>query len=333
MKVCIYIRTCNVFFILFLLLHTSAFALGTLKNTVIVASANSFVINFKNYTGVDQNPVSPQNHLYTGPVLGIYGFNFYNAATANLYAPTDINRSIGAGVSANFLQNIVNISNDPANISVRVTGAAVVIAGNVGTLSQWKFGVVNPTLNLLVNTVSNNWLPQIKPAGDALKASQVGTSLNVLIPGWTTDNTQYVGFNNNLYGGYNQFEYFISATILGPTLRLANRFSQIDSSMNNYSGNANDLVPGAKINYSIVIVNDGNAPASTINITERIPANTTFFAIGSGDHNSVQYIDGSNGIHNSFDLSSANVKAIIFKKDTLNGSGTAATFNYSVTVN
>jgi uncharacterized repeat protein (TIGR01451 family) len=208
------------------------------------------------------------------------------------------------------------------------------IIRNAGTIGQWMFGVVNPTLNLTADTVSNNWLPQIKPAGDAVRASEVGTSLSVTIPGSTTDNTQYVGFNETVYGGYNEYVYFISATIAGPTLRLANRLSQINSSLAGYTGGGNDLVPGAKVTYTIVIANDGNAVASTLNITERIPANTTFYAIESpSDHNSFSYLDLNNIDNTSTYGTSANIKSVIFKKNTLSGNGGVATFNYSVTVN
>lgn len=311
-------------------IHVSA--IGTPKDTAIVASANQFVISYKSYTGFAQTPVTASTHVSSGPVLGIYGFNFYNTATANLYAPTDINRSTSAGVSVNFFQNIVNISNDAVSISIIVTGSAVTVAGNTGTLANWQFDVATTTLNVGTDTVSNNWRPQIKPASNAFNASSAGTSLNVYIANAVADNTQYTGFNNNLYGGYNNYTYFVSATIAGPSLRLSNRTAAVDSNLVNYGGGLNDLVPGAKISYAIGITNDGIADANTINVTEKIPANTTFYTIDPGAHNSVSYIDLSDVIHNTFDLPSDNVKALIFKKTLLNG-GSTATFNYSVTVN
>jgi len=321
----------NFIFLLFLI-QTNVFAIGTPKDTVIVASANQFVISYKSYTGFAQTPVTASTHVSSGPVLGIYGFNFYNTATANLYAPTDINRGTSAGITVNFFQNIVNISNDAVSISTVVTGSPVSVAGNPGTLANWQFDVVSTTLNISRDTVSNNWRPQIKPAADAVNASSAGTSLNVYIANAAADNTQYTGFNDNLYGGYNNYTYFIAATISGPSLRLSNRIAVVDSNLTNYGGGTNDLVPGAKISYAIGITNDGLIDANTVNVTEKVPANTTFYSIDAGAHNSISYIDQSDVVHNTFDLPSANVKAIIFKKTLLNSGGTA-TFNYSVTVN
>jgi len=298
-----------------------------------VSSANHFVINYRSYNGFNQNPIYAGSNLNSTPVLPVYGFNFYSSATTNLLSPTDNNRSTGAGVSVNFLQNIVNISNDISNIVVSVTGNPITVIGNPGTLAAWQFGVVNPTLNLSADAVSNNWRPQIKPAGNALNGSQAGTSLNVIIPGGLAANTQYTGFNNNLYGGYNEYTYFYSASIGGPSLRLLSRSSAIDSALSGYGGGGSDLVPGAKITYVLVIINDGSADASTINITERVPLNTTFYAIEPGDHNNINYIDVTGNIHATFDLPSANVKSLIFKKNTLLPNGATATFNYSVTVN
>jgi len=319
---------------LLMMMHNSVSAIGTLKDTVIVASANNLLINYKTLTGINQPPVTGSTHLSASPVIGVYGFNFYSTATANLLTPTDYNRSTGAGVSVNFFQNIVNISNDTASISMRVTGSASVVQGDVGTLANWIFLVENPTLNLSVDTVSSNWRPLIRPASNAVNDSQAEKGLNVFIAGFATPNTQYTGFNNNLYGGYNDYTYYYSATIAGPSLRLLSKTSTVNSTgLTNYSGGAHDLVPGAKVTYTIVIINDGGADANTLNITERIPANTRFLSIDAGDHNSVSYVDLSDVIHNTFDLPSANVKSVIFKKNVLLQNGGTATFNYSVTLN
>jgi len=324
------------FIILLIMAHTSAFAIGTLKDTVIVASANNVILTYQTTAGYSQPVVNASSDLNSLAVQAIYGFNFDALATTNLSAPTDLNRGTGAGVTVNFSQSIVNISNDLTDIAMRVTGSAVSVTGNTGTLSNWLFSVTNTTLNVAVDTASTNWQPRIKPAGDAVNGSRAGISLNVTIPGNTPDNMQYTGYNNNLYGGYMSYTYFYSATIAGPSLRLVSKASVVDSSGltgTGYTGGNQDLVPGAKVTYTIVVTNDGSADASTVNITERIPVNTRFYSINAGDHNSISYIDLSDVVHNTFDLPSANVKAVVFKKNTLLQNGGTATFNYSVTLN
>jgi uncharacterized repeat protein (TIGR01451 family) len=311
-----------------LVIVAAANAIGTTANTLIDSTATSVTLSYSGYADVTFNlTTAPQ---VTKSVGAVYGFNFYNSVTANLYSPTVTSGYTAAGVTLNLFQNIVNISNDTITVSVRTSGNAVSLAGNSGTLANWIFTVTSPTDNLDLNEVTNSWRVKIKPAADALNLSQAGITLNVFMVGFTTPNMQYTGYNNNVYGGYNQFGYGIAATISGPDLVLLSRYSTISSSMPGYTGGVSDLVPGSKVTYTIVVKNQGLATANNVAVVDSIPANTTFFGItAGGNETSVDY--KISGVFGAFSLPSSNVTDIRFNKATL-APNTVSTFNYEVTI-
>jgi hypothetical protein len=96
------------------------------------------------------------------------------------------------------------------------------------------------------------------------------------------------------------------------------------------NGSLNALVPGARIKYLDRIYNQGGSQAVSENIEVPIPTNTTFYQIGTGDHTAIDYRSRLSNTVGAF-TTSADVKALIFKIDSHDGS-TTKNIRYEVTV-
>lgn len=316
--------------VLFLFGMTTMHAIGTVKGIVITAPTPSCTVAYKTYTGIDMPTVNPVAVLSANAVAGVYGFNLGSVVTTNL-AQATVTRSITAiGVTGNLYQSVTNISNDPTNIVFKFKGTSRVIQGNVGTLALWKFGIKQATLNVNIDSTTNNWKVTIWPSITARNASEAAITVNVSIPGAATL-TRYKGFNQKYYGAYGSYDYLISAYVSGPDIQLVNRLLNVSTSgLVGYTGTAGAVVPGAKLTYTVVIKNNGSSTANAVAVADSIPVNTTFHSIPSGGNQDLVEYKNS-GVWGSF-ISSANVQAIRFKKTSLS-KATTATFNYSVTVN
>jgi uncharacterized repeat protein (TIGR01451 family) len=69
----------------------------------------------------------------------------------------------------------------------------------------------------------------------------------------------------------------ISSNVVGaPYVKLDSRYHSIEIPLN-YSGDDSNVVPGGKINYTSVLVNEGFSPAISTVISDWVPGNTTFY--------------------------------------------------------
>jgi hypothetical protein len=94
----------------------------------------------------------------------------------------------------------------------------------------------------------------------------------------------YTGFNNNSYGGVGTYSDSVTTSILAPDVRVISKTLKVimAPTANGYAGHDNDPVPGATIEYAILIMNVGDYASATTDVTEKVPANSIFLNIPTG---------------------------------------------------
>jgi uncharacterized repeat protein (TIGR01451 family) len=94
--------------------------------------------------------------------------------------------------------------------------------------------------------------------------------------------------------------------------------------------NVPKAIPGATLRYTIVVTNNGAANATSVALTDTIPASTTY-AAGSMTLNAAVLTDGSDA--DAGNTTGAPVSSISVNAGTVNASGGTATVTFQVTVN
>lgn len=266
-----------------------------------------------------QSSISPTIDVTSNPVTLIQGI------TGNI---TTVNFFIGAGISTSIESlSITNQSNQAVTLNSSYS-SFVSLNAKAGNLAEWiAYASPNVASNIAADN-NQNFDYQIKSAFNAAHQGATQTTINLAIQNASAVQN-YIGFNQISYGGAANFEAGLTTIIVGPEITIISRTTTFNVP-ENFIGNT-DLVPGSKISYTFVIQNTGAAIANTINITDVIPNNTTFYEIpNGGSEDSIEYkILGSYG---SFSPPSSNVDALRFIKTQLN-INEIATFNYTVTVN
>jgi hypothetical protein len=102
--------------------------------------------------------------------------------------------------------------------------------------------------------------------------------MNAFLDSNATPNGNYTGLNGTSYGGVSHDAVAISAVAGAPEIIIVtkNIASIIAPTLNGYTGNENDLVPGAKMIYQIVIRNTGAVTASITDIHQNVPNDTEY---------------------------------------------------------
>ncbi|MEW5946678.1 MAG: hypothetical protein AB1742_10815 [bacterium] len=265
-----------------------AHALGTASGTVVG--------NFATMTATNV-PSATQSSTVNATVMAVFG-------VAKVADPADGNA--GSGNSTDYVFSVRNDGNDSDYIGIKA-GAQGFSAG-AGTTTNWSVQVddADPFSSAL------NW--QTSGAATASQAGDQATSTAILGPdavgtytvrvtiagdatdGATGDLTinfvtvatagSYVGYNAINYGGpasvarsagTGQGTSYLTTLVQGPVLTLSKAINVITAPAG-YTGGANDPVPGARITYDVTFGNSGAGAASTVEVSDQIPASTTFEA-------------------------------------------------------
>ncbi len=89
-------------------------------------------------------------------------------------------------------------------------------------------------------------------------------------------------------------------------------------------------IPGAVIRYTITVANSGSEDATTVEVVDNVPSNTTFTA-GTLYLGAAQLTDGVQG-DDEGDYNLTNVGAITVEVATLAASGGSITITFDATV-
>lgn len=91
-------------------------------------------------------------------------------------------------------------------------------------------------------------------------------------------------------------------------------------------------IPGATMQYTITVVNSGSANATSVKVTDPIPANTTYVA-GSIKQNSTAQTDAGGDDNSDFNVTTAGAITSTFPTLSTSGAGATGTVSFQVTIN
>jgi len=264
--------------VLFLVLFTShsyaSAVYGTSAGTVITAVSSNLLIEYQDANNNPQ-PTVTGDITVSDTVSAVYGLGLsvlsssqtVPAASAATFTFTATNKS-NTATTINFAYNdyyaqpVITYSNDT------LKGTADWLITTLNVSSSYLVGedaVAVVTINVTVNAAARNGI--------------IGyVTMNAFLNPEATPNGSYVGLNGTSYGGVSKDAVVISVTAATPELVIITKNINvvIAPTTNGYTGAENDLVPGSKITYEIVIKNTGTATANLTELIQEIPANTDF---------------------------------------------------------
>lgn len=259
------------------LISGMAYAAGTTRTTDITAKVASLDATYTGDATNDFDKGSETNEVTA--VTGVYGIRFKSVS------PADYEENGGIGSLLTITYTVTNWGNDVDDIDYSTANESLEQAsGDGSTSAAW---LTNTTLDKTQDA-------SVAEDGDGVVAVSVtvppnavnNTTWNIEIVCSANGNpivTQYTGFNSGDYGGDGQVTSNLMFVVAGtPYILLIDRTVEIDTTgMTDYTGTADQPVPGAKLKYTIVLENNstsGDAGAVDITLTDYTPDDTTYFA-------------------------------------------------------
>ncbi len=326
-------------FIFFSTLATSAHAdisAGTQAGTMITANANDLQITYTD-TGDNIQPTVSATLDITANVSAIYGLD---GGVSDI--TLSLSKSVLAGASVVYEVYFRNVGNASDRVSFNYDNVATInYQGLPG--AEWEVSPLSVASQLLsefaVATVSFTVTASMD-AGNGSKGIVTVNASTGSMPVGT-----YSGFNNNLYGGSPTWSYTTRTTVSGPDVVIVtkNLFSvEAPTGVRGYKGGNNDVVPGAKLTYQVVLKNQGTT-ANAVALEQAIPANTDYLqgsmeivSAGTGGLLPLKEIfNGTAYVSDAGTTTNALISKIKFTFDEMkNGLGTPkyVTLNYTVVV-
>jgi uncharacterized repeat protein (TIGR01451 family) len=307
-------------------MYQSAYAAGTAANTDIT---NTAVINYT-VGGVAQTPL--------------------NSNTSTFKVDRKVDLTVNAGVATSTTPGATDV------------GVIYTVTNTGNGTDSFTFAATNqPGDNFDVSSLrvyrDNGATPNVFDAGDTLITAGTPVSFNadeqirffivsnipltaangqngIVRLAATTVSTQTVGVDNPLAvdvvfadagsdgteAANNQYN------IAAPTLAVV-KSAAIISDPVNLTGANRKAIPGAVIEYTVVVTNSGAASAAAVALSDNVPANTTYVP-GSMTLNAAALTDANDADAGTFTGTAVNVNA-----GTVNGSGGTATVQFRVTLN
>ena len=250
-------------------LATSAHAVvaGTSAGTVITANATDLEITYTD-TGSNVQPTVNALADITATVSAIYGLD-----GGALDITSTLSKSLLAGNAVNYTVYFRNVGNISDTVSFDYNATTINYQGLPG--STWSVSPLSASSQLLsefaVATVSFTVTASMDAGNGSKGFVTVNASTGSLPVG------AYTGFNTNLYGGAPTYSYTTKTTVSGPDVVIVtkNLLLVIAPTANGYKGGNNDVVPGAKLKYQVVLKNQGTT-ANAVSLEQAIPAHTDY---------------------------------------------------------
>jgi uncharacterized repeat protein (TIGR01451 family) len=320
-------------FIFFSALVTSAYAdvsAGTQAGTVITANATDLEITYTD-TGSNAQPTVNALADITATVSAIYGLD------GGTVVP-DVDNVVLAGGATTYTVYFRNVGNISDTVSFNYdTTATINYQGLPGT--DWEVSPLSATSQLLsefaVATVSFTVTASMDAGNGSKGFVTVNASTGSLPVG------AYTGFNTNLYGGAPTYSYTTMTTVSGPDVVIVtkNLLLVTAPTANGYDGGDNDVVPGAKLTYQVVLKNQGTT-ANAVALEQAIPAHTDYLKGSMGIVGSAGLTPLAEFFNGSFNTDSGSTTDVSVTRirfsftEMKNGSGTPqyVTLNYTVVV-
>ena len=332
---CSTIKLLTIFCFSFLIctaLATSAHAVvaGTSAGTVITANATDLEITYTD-TGSNVQPTVNALADITATVSAIYGLD------GGTVAP-DLDNVVLAGNATTYTVYFRNVGNTSDTVSFNYDNVATInYQGLPG--STWEVSPLSASSQLLsefaVATVSFT----VTASMDAGNGSKGFVTVNAITE--RTPVGAYTGFNTNLYGGAPTYSYTTTTTVSGPDVVIVTKNLVLVTAptANGYNGGDNDVVPGAKLKYQVVLKNQGTT-ANAVALEQAIPAHTDYLkgsmaVVGSAGITPVKEFFNGSFNTDSGSTTDATVSKIRFSfTEMRDGSSTPkyVTLNYTVVV-
>jgi uncharacterized repeat protein (TIGR01451 family) len=260
------------FAVIILFAPVVAFAdmLDTVAGTPITAEG---INNFMRYTdagGAPKDVVSSES--ITTVVMPMYGFGGLNSPADQVTTP---------GIYKSYTYTITNEGNKADRYNLSTNIAYVNGAGNWTVLISDESGATinsvdvseDGSQNVIVTVVPST----LSTSGQSPNGSYALVSLEAQTP--STPVGVYLGANGDTYGGTSDATDS-TVTSIETSVMAISRTALVDSPTN-YSGGRHDAVPGAVITYTILVSNEGGAPANSVIIIDKVPTSTEAAHIGA----------------------------------------------------
>jgi hypothetical protein len=248
---------------------------GTSAGTSIIAVSSNLIIEYQD-TNNNPQPTVTGDITLTDTVSAIYGLGL--SALSSL-------ENIPASASAVFTFTATNKSNTGTTINFALNDYYVLpIISYSDTIrkgpAEWEVSTFNSGIRTyFVNEDAVAVVTMSVTVNAAARDGVVGyVTMNAFLDSSATPNGNYTGLNGTSYGGVSHDAVVISAVAGAPEIIIVtkNVANIIAPTINGYTGNETDLVPGAKMVYQIVIRNAGAVTANITDIHQNIPNNTEF---------------------------------------------------------
>lgn len=252
---------------------------GTAKNTLIVAPSNNLTLGTLVDTAYSKNAASDAIADNSKTILEINGLAKESIRDGNLaFASTsytnNIYKALKPGQTYSVFFSYINRGNatDTYQATVNISQAAnrwsAVSGGNSGLTNVAPWQKADFQVNAM--PISANAFERV--------------TLDVVIGLDTAEAVSYNAYNNayilktfnneGIYGGADSFSNTFTLEAEGYDIRVINRSSVVKApTQNGYSGPETDMVPGAKIIYTVVLYNNSYSTAASINIKDNVPNN------------------------------------------------------------
>jgi len=253
---------------------SAANANGTSAGTTIIAVSSNLIIEYQDTNNNPQATITG-NITVTDTVSAIYGLGLSVLSSS---------QAVPASASATFTFTATNKSNTATTINFALNDhyamPVISYSDNVRKgINEWEVSTLNGVTSYFVFEddvvlVTVN----VTVNADARDGVAGYVTVNAFLDTNATPNGSYVGLNGTNYGGVSHDALVVSTIAMSPEIIIVtkNVLSIVAPTTNGYIGNENDLVPGAKMIYQIVIRNAGGVTASVTDIHQNIPNNTEF---------------------------------------------------------
>jgi len=242
---------------------------GTADNTNVIANGSDIEVIYS--AGSVTGDAGQDSSIFVDKISGAAYPGIQDGNLALSYS-SSIYKGLEPGESYSVRFFFINRGNDDDSFSISsilTQGASRwtknEINSNLSNVSPWQLGnvevVAQPTLAEALEPVTLSVQIDLSP----------GTAVN-----YDAFTNAYIGATYQDEGHYGGLQQAVNNTFRleaeGYELTVLDRSVTI-SAPAGYSGDADDLVPGSKIKYFIVVKNESTAVATSINLTDVIPQN------------------------------------------------------------
>lgn len=278
----------------------SAWAIGTPAGTNIT---NQATVNYRDANG---NGLTALSNVVTTTVSQV----------ASVDVSPDSSSPATPGDVLTYAHVVSNLGNGPDTIDITAAssqGWTLALYADVNGNGTYEAG----TDTLLGDSVGDG--DGIPDTGLLAADGTFRILIRVTVPGGVADGTVDV----TTVTGTSSFNVTVSESATDTTTVAAPSLSAVKS-----VAPLGDQPPGATLTYTVVVTNNGTGAATSIVLTDPIPANTTFVA-GSITYNAAPQSDGADLDSADFNVSNANTVTV--NVGTL-AAGATATITFQVTI-